>query len=58
MKFFCKELSAVAMRAIQTDQFVDRDLVACLTLLAVRDPTAFAKFLALTLPKHSYLELR
>ena len=27
MKSFCKDLSAVAMRAIQTDQFVDRDLV-------------------------------
>jgi hypothetical protein len=32
MKAFCKDLSAVAMRAIQTDQFVDRDLVECLTL--------------------------
>ena len=55
MKSFCKDLSAVAMRAIQTDQFVDRDLVQCLTLLAVRDPSEFANFLALTLPKQSYL---
>ena len=47
MKSFCQDLSAVAMRAIQTDQFVDRDLVECLTLLAVRDPSEFAKFLAL-----------
>jgi hypothetical protein len=39
MKAFCKDLSAVAMRAIQTDQFIDRDLVECLTLLGVRDPT-------------------
>jgi hypothetical protein len=46
------------MRAIQTDQFVDRDLVQCLTLLAVRDPTAFARFLALTVPKQSYLAAR
>ena len=55
MKAFCKDLSAMAMRAIQTDQFVDRDLEGCLTLLAVRDPTAFARFLALTVPKQSYL---
>jgi len=58
MKSFCQNLSAVAMRAIQSDQFVDRDLVQCLALLEVRDPSEFAKFLALTLPKHSYLELR
>jgi hypothetical protein len=58
MKAFCNDLSAVAMRAIQTDQFVDRDLVGCLTLLAVRDPTAFARFLALTVPKQSYLAAR
>jgi hypothetical protein len=58
MKAFCKDLSAMAMRAIQTDQFVDRDLEGCLTLLAVRDPTAFAKFLALTVPKQSYLAAR
>jgi hypothetical protein len=58
MKSFCKDLSAVALRAIQTDQFVDRDLEACLTLLAVRDPSAFAKFLALTVPKQSYLAAR
>jgi hypothetical protein len=58
MKAFCKDLSAVAMRAIRTDQFVDRDLEGCLTLLAVRDPTAFAKFLALTVPKQSYLAAR
>jgi hypothetical protein len=45
MNTFCKDLSAVAMRAIQTDQFVDRDLVQCLSLLAVRDPSEFAKFL-------------
>ena len=58
MKSFCQDLSAVAMRAIQTDHFVDRDLVQCLTLLAVRDPSAFAKFLALMLPKQSYLLAR
>jgi hypothetical protein len=28
MKSFCKDLSAVALRAIKTDQFVDRDLEA------------------------------
>jgi len=55
MKAFCQDLSAVAMRAIQTDQFVDRDLVECLTLLGVRDPTAFAKFLSIAAPKQSYL---
>ena len=48
----------MAMRAIQTDQFVEQDLVQCLMLLAVRDPSAFAKFLALTLPKRSYLAAR
>jgi hypothetical protein len=58
MKAFCNDLSAMAMRAIQTDQFVDRELVQCLTYLAVRDPTAFAKFLALTVPKQSYLAAR
>ena len=58
MKSFCQDLSAVAMRAIQTDQFVERDLVLCLMLLAVRDPSAFAKFLALTMPEQSYLEAR
>jgi hypothetical protein len=58
MKAFCKDLGAVAMRAIHTDQFVDRDLVQCLTLLGVRDPSEFAKFLALTLPKQSYLAAR
>jgi hypothetical protein len=58
VKSFCKDLSAVARRAIQTDQFVDRDLVQCLTLLAVRDPTEFAKFLALALPQQSYLAAR
>ena len=55
MKAFCKDFSAVAMRAIRTDQFVDRDLVECLTLLGVRDPTAFAKFLSIAAPKQSYL---
>ena len=35
MKSFGQDLSAVAMRAIKTNQFVDRDLVQCLTLLAV-----------------------
>jgi hypothetical protein len=55
MKAFCQDLSAVAMRAIQTDQFVDRDLVECLTLLGVRDPSGFAKFLAIAAPKQSYL---
>jgi hypothetical protein len=58
MKTFCQHLSAVAMRAIQTDQFVDRDLVQCLTHLGVRDPSEFAKFLPLTAPKHSYLAMR
>jgi hypothetical protein len=58
MKSFCQDLSAVAMRAIKTDQFVEQDLVQCLMLLAVRDPNEFAKFLALTLPKQSYLEAR
>jgi hypothetical protein len=58
MKGFCQDLSAVAMRAIKTDQFVDRDLVQCLALLAVRDPSEFAKFLAITLPKQSYLATR
>ena len=58
MKSFCQALSAVAMRAIKTDQFVDEDLVQCLMLLAVRDPNEFAKFLALTAPKQSYLEAR
>jgi len=58
MKSFCKDLSAVAMRAIQTDQFVDRDLEQCLSLLAVRDPSEFAKFLSLAAPKQSYLAAR
>jgi hypothetical protein len=58
MQSFCQDLGAVAMRAIQTDQFVDQDLVQCLTLLAVRDPTAFGKFLALTLPQQTYLAAR
>jgi hypothetical protein len=58
MKSFCKDLSAVAMRAIKTDQFVDRDLVQCLALLDVRDPNEFAKFLALTLPQQTYLAAR
>jgi hypothetical protein len=58
MKAFCQDLSAVAMRAIKTDQFVDRDLVECLTLLAVRDPSEFAKFLAIAAPKRSYLAAR
>jgi hypothetical protein len=55
MKAFCQDLSAVARRAIQTDQFVHRDLVECLTLLGVRDPSEFAKFLAMAAPKQSYL---
>jgi hypothetical protein len=55
IKAFCKDLSAVAMCAIQTDQFVDQDLVECLTLLGVRDPSEFAKFLAIAAPKQSYL---
>jgi hypothetical protein len=58
MKAFCQELSAVAMRAIKAGQFADQDLVQCLRLLAVRDPGEFAKFLALTLPKQSYLAAR
>ena len=36
-------------------QFVHRDLVECLTLLGVRDPSEFAKFLAMAAPKQSYL---
>jgi hypothetical protein len=58
MKSFCQDLSAVAMRAIKTDQFVEQDLVQCLMLLAVRAPGEFAKFLSLTLPKQSYLAAR
>jgi hypothetical protein len=58
MRSFCQDLSAVAMRAIKTDQFVEQDLVHCLMLLAGRDPNEFAKFLALTLPKQSYLAAR
>jgi len=58
MKAFGQDLSAVAMRAIQTDQFIEQELVQCLMLLAIRDPTAFAKFLALTPPKQSYLAAR
>jgi hypothetical protein len=58
MKTFCQDLSAVAMRAIKTDQFVERDLVLCLMLLAGHDRSAFAKFLALTMPKQSYLAAR
>ena len=54
MKSFGKDLSAVAMRAIKTDQFVDRDLVECLELLAVHDPSEFAKFLSIAAPKQSY----
>jgi hypothetical protein len=57
-KAFCQELSAVAMGAIQTDQFVDRDLVECLTLLGVRDASEFAKFLSIAAPKESYLAAR
>jgi hypothetical protein len=55
MKAFNRDLSAVAMRAIKTDQFVHRDLVECLTLLGVRDPSEFAKFLSIAAPKQSYL---
>jgi hypothetical protein len=58
MKSFCKDLSAVAMRAIRTDQFVDRDLEGCLTHLSARDPSEFAKFIAVALPKQSYLAAR
>ena len=58
MKAFCQDLSAVVMRAIKTDQFVDRDLVQSLMLLAVRAPYEFAKFLVLTVPKQSYLAAR
>jgi hypothetical protein len=58
MEAFCKALSAVAMRAIKTDQFADQDLVQCLKLLAVRDPGEFAKFVALTASKQSYLAAR
>ena len=54
MKTFCRDLSAVAVRAIKTDQFVDRDLVECLELLAVHDPSEFAKFLSIAAPKQSY----
>jgi hypothetical protein len=58
MQVFCKDLSAVARRAIQSDQFVDRDLMECLTLLGVRDPIEFARFLVLALPQQSYLAAR
>jgi hypothetical protein len=58
MKAFCKDLSAVAMRAIKTDQFVRSGSRACLTLMAGRDLSEFAKFLALALPKQSYLAAR
>jgi len=58
MKAFCQDLGAVAMRAIQTDQFVDRDLVECLTLLGVRDASEFARFLSIAAPKQSYLTAR
>jgi hypothetical protein len=56
MKTFCRDLSAVAMRAIQTGQFVDQDLVECLELLAVHDPSEFAKFLSIAAPKQSTLD--
>jgi hypothetical protein len=46
------------MRAIKTGHFADQDLVQCLTLLAIRDPSEFAKFLAITAPKQSYLAAR
>jgi hypothetical protein len=36
----------------------EQDLVECLMLLAVRDPSAFGKFLALILPKQSNLAAR
>jgi hypothetical protein len=58
MQPFCRELSGVAMRAIQTDQFVDRDLVECLTLLGIRDASEFARFLSIAAPKESYLAAR
>jgi hypothetical protein len=58
MKSFNKGLSAVAMHAIMTEQFVDRDLVECLTLLGVRDRSEFAKFLSIAAPKQSYLAAR
>jgi hypothetical protein len=58
VKSFNKHLSAVAMHAIKTEQFVHRDLVECLTLLGVRDPSEFAKFLAIAAPKQSYLAAR
>ncbi len=58
MKAFNKDLSAVAMHAIQTDQFVHRELVECLTLLGVRDRSEFAKFLTIAAPKQSYLAAR
>jgi len=58
MKSFCQDLTALAMRAIKTGKFGDQDLVECLTLLRVRDPSEFAKFLALTAPKQSYLATR
>ena len=58
MKSFGQDLSAVAMRAIKINEFVDRDLVECLELLAVRDPSEFAKFLSIAAPKQSYLAAR
>jgi hypothetical protein len=58
MKTFGQDLSAVAMRAIKTNEFADRDLVECLELLAVRYPSEFAKFLSIAAPKQSYLAAR
>jgi hypothetical protein len=58
MKTFGQDLSAVAMRAIKINEFVDRDLVECLELLAVRDPSEFAKFLAIAAPKQNYRAAR
>jgi hypothetical protein len=61
MKSFCQGLSAVAMQAIKTDQFVEQNLVQCLMLLAVRDPSAFAKFVthcASCDPFHSQIRLQ
>jgi hypothetical protein len=48
----------ISIRAIRTDQFVDSQLVQCLTLLGVRDPSEFAKFLAIAAPQQSYLAAR
>jgi len=58
MKTFRQDLSAGTMRAIKTNEFADRDLLQCLELLAVHDPSEFAKFLSIAAPKQSYRAAR